>query len=286
MSAGDIIIRGWFGGSPAYKEIRAPVVSYEPTTDTLGVIVRKRLTRTIVCASKDVKTVLQGLSVDNATITAVVISSAGASDTLSYGGGWKLMQVGSTPMGNALTELRLEYEKEVATAFEFSLPTGLTLTESSGTAVWKYNTHTIETWDSGKGATTTGVRVIEVGGDVGAPAVPSYWTWPSLVADDGIGRFFYMPPFTSEIQFVVDDVVVFRFAVKDTDFPEYMATGRVRLWDADEPAGGDYTVLTLNGYKSINKSLRWDTSTANHVKLIYWDRIVRDWDVTGLTEPE
>jgi hypothetical protein len=49
--------------------------------------------------------------------------------------------------------------------------------------------------------------------------------------------------------------------------------------------GGAVKVLELGNFKLINKALRWDTATSNHIKLMYWDRVVRDWDVTGLAAP-
>lgn len=218
MSAGDIAIKGWFGGTPAYKEIRSPEVSYEPSLTAVGVNVRKKLTRTIVCPSKDVQAVLQSLSVNNAAISTTAIGSDGATSSVSFGGGWTLKLVGSGSRGNAMTEMKLQYEKEVTSAFEFNLPTGLTITDANGKTTVAYNTHTLEVWDSGKGATNSGARIV-IASTGYARSTRIYWTGnpkstvgvPVYSEDRLLNLYSY--------SLLVDDVLLETFQVDESVIP-------------------------------------------------------------------
>ena len=157
MGAGDLIVLGW-NGSPAYKEVVAPSVSYEPVyNDETFIKLTKKLTRKLDCRTKDVQTIIATLSVLNNDISFDAPTSGGGTTTISYGSGWKMTSYSEAPSGNNyFSEINISYEKEIVSAFDVDIPAGLTMINDGGIGYIKYLTHTLFQFnpgvvDNGKG---------------------------------------------------------------------------------------------------------------------------------------
>lgn len=162
MSAGDIQMRGW-QGSPAYKEIRAPVVEYEPIEPTPPQrgraspvqfqeinLIRKVCRRTLHCLKKDVASVISSLGVDNVTISYDCPTTTGTS-TVSYGGGWRLKSWAEPQSAtNVYAEVNAVYEKTSVPAFDLGLPAKLTMTVTSGVGTIAYDGTALMTFNTGQ----------------------------------------------------------------------------------------------------------------------------------------
>lgn len=347
MSAGDARIIGWAGGATTYRELHAPAATYELSGIDARTAQTKKLTRTLIVPAANVQAVLATLSVTNASISATVMSTAGAASTVTYGGGWTLVNVGDNPYRPGFSELKLEYTKQSITPFEFGLPANLTIVEASGKVTVKYKETTLEVWDSGTGATGSGVEIRlyrESYNDGYVPALrPYYRRWIP-----GIG---YVQNDIYTAQLVVNGVIletlkpdpIYKQAcyevgeyinMKAGEFSARATEERLALLEG-QPAG---TIIVLNirgsaympsvvnaggiimptnangveGYSTdIHDALvtysnrwmmfaypatrpdferfaphaqllEWDTTTANHIKLLWAKNVWKDWDVSGL----
>lgn len=264
MSAGDPVILGSLGtGSGALgftEQPRSGEVTYELIPSSYGINISKRLTRTFRGLKVDVKAFLQSLTVTDASLSAVAagVNTAGAAQTVDYGGGWRLLRVGTPPINSTTCEVNLTYEKTVTSIFEFGLPTNITLTETGGVSTFRYKTTTLETITSGKGTTTSGLSV-------SVDFRPEY-----TIASPGV----LYHRFVNTLLLYCDGVLMQSLTVNYKDY------GFTLL--PDPISGTADTWITSGDFYGIQQTLRWDTSVSNHVRLLFWDKILKDWDVTGL----
>jgi hypothetical protein len=158
MSAGDVKFIGWTGTTPRYQELPASI-SYEPITESVpGEIpervnfVWKKITRRLICHDRDKQAVLQGLQFVDDALTTVSIDANGASQTVNLGGGWGLYVIADSPYATGMSVITASYRKKAATAFDFGLPTGLTIECAGNATQIKYLSHVLESIDAGTGA--------------------------------------------------------------------------------------------------------------------------------------
>ena len=306
MSAGDPRIRGSVGtGGKLYNESsRSPVVTYEaPTKAQYGITVNKLITRTLVCLKKDVPTVLSTLAVTDATISGVCagVDASGAAQTLDFGGGWSLKRVGTPPRDSTTCEINLTYEKTVTSAFEFGLPTNLSLVQTGGVSTFKYKTTSLKAVNSRKGSTTSGLQVsLRDAYYAGIPQNNGYllfWVKDGAIYQGGEpppGAVQYLfpsiPGYRLSLNVVMDilcdGILVESVHLSESDYgapqiaANYSSVGVVP-YDPDNIPTPFYEEF-VPYVSGINQTLRWDTSVSNHIRLILWDKVVWDWDVEGL----
>jgi len=295
MAAGDLIVLGW-DGSPIFKEVIAPALSYEPSRrNDSNDVVKKTLKRVLHCRKVDVQTVLQALTAQNAVITYDMPNNGGGTTAIGYGGGWKLKryeEAANLGGQNYFTELNLSYEKEGVTAFELGLPTDLTMTGSGGVGYIKYDGNILlqfnsETDDYGSewgisefpAFSNTTYKQVVVHSSTGGSS------FPSAINEDvpGVAITFngktvkrIIPTKTdySNLGLLLDGTYcesVFENAVKDDD-GNIVTEGYSRF---------SSTPYTYVDFDSIYKGLRWQVS-GTVIKLLFWEITVFEWDIAGL----
>ena len=147
MSLGDYVILG----DTATVDIKAPLVEY--VGDNLSnFVLTKRITRFVRILTYNLQSFYQSLTTQNADLDLMVPDGNGGSVSVSYGGGWTLIDASASHIETGIfSEVRLQYQKEVNYVFEFGLPTGLTVSVVSGIGYIKYNAHILESFNAGRG---------------------------------------------------------------------------------------------------------------------------------------
>ncbi|OQY26091.1 MAG: hypothetical protein B6244_14325 [Candidatus Cloacimonetes bacterium 4572_55] len=296
--AGELKILGWIGTSPEYREVKTPIVSYTPQEIRAGLDIyfRKQLNRELICFSQNAENLLQQLTTYNAELTVPVISDAnGTLTNKAFGGGWNLTYAETNEYKKAFSKIYLRYEKQVTAAFEFNLPPGLTITNASGVCTIAYDGTTLETIDSETGTTTSGLQT-KITGGMSEKKLPMFFGIseqldPASVAlTTRSSNQWEITHYEIDIVFAltIDGVVFETMYLNTAMYPESLETVYAMQGTVIRinPAGSEttrtepHTIMRVPA--NINKTLRWDTSEAGHIKLVFWDHAVRDWDVSGL----
>jgi hypothetical protein len=140
MSAGDVKFIGWMGTSPSYQE-RSPSITYEPFRETRAVwatgsavideslanffetfsgnsiavaraqFVRAKLTRRLICFTKDKDAVIRTLGYENVALNLIYIDDNGAIASKSYGAGWSLLTIDDSPISTGFSQITATFEK-------------------------------------------------------------------------------------------------------------------------------------------------------------------------------
>lgn len=159
MSQGDPKFIGWTGGATPYQELR-PQIQYEPTFST-G-IVRKQITISRLCFDKHKQAVIQNLPFTNAPLNSTYVDTDGTLKTISFGGGYSLVNTTDVPAATGYSRISAVYEKNAELAFEFGLPDNLSISCEDGVGKIKYRNTTLEELDSGLGVCREGVELVRV----------------------------------------------------------------------------------------------------------------------------
>jgi hypothetical protein len=162
MSAGDAVFIGWKGTTPLYYEME-PTVNYEPVrlgTEINPYLIRKRLTRRLICASVDKETVIASLSGNDSVITSVYLDAAGAVQSRVFGGGWYLLSMDESLYKTGFTLISAVWERPASRTFEMDLPTNVTIAyPSAGVAQIKYKTVVLEQYATNSGSSGAGLLI-------------------------------------------------------------------------------------------------------------------------------
>ena len=293
--AGELIVKGWIGTSTTYKEVKTPQISYEPQEirGGLDVVMTKRLHRELTCFSKHVDTILKTLDTFNATIAVNIIDDvSGTLVSKSYGGGWNLTLIDTDEAKRPFSKIMLRYEKTVPVAFEFNLPTDLDITCIGGICTISYDGTILETIDSEKGVTTSGLSVKITGGVTSSKqSMYSYIVRTPLVGPNEtlFSRTWEIEVFNVDVvlSLLIDGVVFETLKIESSDYENIMETvviGRgVHSYEDGTPSSEiNETKELIRVLPAINQTMIWDTSESGHIKLIFWDQVIRDWDVSAL----
>ena len=307
MSAGDLKILGWFGdGGEQYKVVEAPSVEYVPTV-TSGI---KRLKKTLdisyVVPTYLKQSVIQGLQVDNASVSVESpTDKSGTMGTVSYGGGWTLVRLSTPAHDKANSRLNIHYEKDITMEFEIGLPTGITMTGENGIGYIKYLGNTLFSFDSGntEGSNEWGHVPHEAFDNV--TYVQTSYTTQSTKEYDGVeyennGFVSYARPKTEQamccslmfngvkikkVDSTTENYQTLGFGATGTSSTRYFSSG---IWAADgTPLKATYNYQSSRSYEyidldSVYKGLKWNR-TGNIITLKFWEITLFEWDVTGLT---
>lgn len=147
MSLGDYVILG----NTATVDIKAPLVEYVGDSLATTFLVKK-ITRFVRVLTYNLPTFYQSLTTQNADLDLSVPDGNGGSVSVSYGGGWTLLDASTSHIETGIfSEVRLQYQKTINSVFEFGLPAGLTVSVVSGIGYIKYNDNILESFNAGRG---------------------------------------------------------------------------------------------------------------------------------------
>ena len=296
--AGELIVKGWIGTSTTYKEVKTPQISYEPQEirGGLDVVMTKRLHRELTCFSKHVDTILKTLDTFNATIAVNIIDDvSGTLVSKSYGGGWNLTLIDTDEAKRPFSKIMLRYEKTVPVAFEFNLPTDLDITCIGGICTISYDGTILETINSEKGVTTSGLTIQVTGGMTEKKLNMFSGRSEQLDPDSTALTSTYSNQWTITyyeidvvLSLLVDGVVFETFKIATTDYSDLtetvytsvISTKHINPASETTERSGETDIIRIA--PAIEQSLKWDTSESGHIKLIFWDQVIRDWDVSAL----
>lgn len=299
MSAGDVLFRGWTGGTPSFKELE-PQISFEPGNAS-SVFIQKRVSRRLICFSADKDSVVASLPVDNASLSSVYLDTAGAVQTKDLGGGWSLLSLDDVPFGTGFFLVTAVYAKDVPRVFAIGLPANTTITCTSGVAAIRYKTTNLETYDSGTGNCGAGLEIV-VTPLAGAAYTneprgqnEAYWYRFSMRVN-GV-TFDHLEITGANLRNrTTFEVVEFIESVSTQPTEESLAP-YYELSDqfstvvnvfATQPSPGSWTIyvrrrfdLPAESYRRQPPATRW-TLSGNILRLLVEDVVWKQWDVTGL----
>jgi len=206
-------VLGWSGGSGSYKEVKAPQVSVKIAgADATGLTLKKVLTRTLLCPSANTAAVVQSLQTANVTISAPVPDGAGGTSTVSFGGGWSLVDYAESPVSKFFSELRVQYEKETTSIFDLGLPAGLSMTGENGVGTVSYNGTTLLTFNSGAEESGAGWQLEHI------PAFTSGGVFTDRIAPSAPSTAYDTRQSFSGIRITYNRAEVLRFLPHPSDF--------------------------------------------------------------------
>jgi len=295
MSAGDLKIVGWFGdGGDQYKAIEAPSVEYVPTTVNGIKSIKKALDVGYVVPTYLKQTVIQGLQVDNVSVSVDAPNDkSGTMAAISYGGGWTLVRLSTPQFDEANSRLNIHYEKEITIEFEIGLPTGLTMTGALGVGYIKYLGNTLLEFDTGDtngsnewGHSPFASFVNTTYKQYGSSSEKGSLTEHIAVYNDVMScAITFNGKTLKKITTSLEDYRALDLVVS-TFYNNHFTSYIVRDEDGNITSSGtsstttvDYEYVDLNG---IYKGLRWN-KTGNVITLKFWEITLFEWDVTGLT---
>ncbi len=135
-----------FTGSLPWTEIpENPKVAHDRNyREYVGDIIRKRVTKGVLCLKKDVLQVIAALATDHVhLVVSAGTDYQGAPQTVDFGYGWKFMGVNESSHSPSFARLDFEYSRELPAALSMGLFPGLSIVETEGSASLVYSGFTL-----------------------------------------------------------------------------------------------------------------------------------------------
>lgn len=237
------------GSLPYVEQPENPRLTYDRSyREYVGEMIRKRVTKAVLCLKKDINTVLALLGTDGVhLVCSAGADYTGAPATIDFGYGWKFSGASESAYSPSMARLDIEYYRDIPAALSVGMFPGLSIVETDGTCTLKYGTDTLQTW--------SGLAPISAGLDF-TFVVTKRTAGDSLLFDAAASILF-------------DGQRVETVVASQADFTTDPYTG-------DELVAGDPVL-----YGRLRKELYWEYVGAS-LRLMWWGKVWKEWTVGNI----